>query len=54
MIHVLSVCRYILRRLLASVAKAATEELSRLLAALGAPILNPEYHEVTDDQREAG
>jgi hypothetical protein len=34
--------------------QANEEELSRLLAALGAPILNPEYHEVTDDQREAG
>jgi hypothetical protein len=34
--------------------RANEEELSRLLAALGAPILNPEYHEVADDQREAG
>ncbi|HEX2821075.1 MAG TPA: hypothetical protein VHO07_13050 [Streptosporangiaceae bacterium] len=34
--------------------QANEEELSRLLAALGAPILNPEYHEVADDQREAG
>jgi hypothetical protein len=29
--------------------QADAEELSRLLAALGAPILNPEYHEVPDD-----
>ena len=34
--------------------QANAKELSRLLAALGAPILNPEYHEVSDDQREAG
>jgi hypothetical protein len=33
---------------------ANADELSRLLAALGAPILNPEYHEVSDDQGEAG